>query len=394
MCWPRRRNRRKERILDAGLPAPGQTGQGEHAQAVTLPDLELENQASQRQASPELNNVESGTSESGLNPVGLSSAEAYKYDPLPDQRLYIRLLEVLPTERDDDLRCYLCVTPLDALPSFEALSYVWGDASTRSTILCHGRPMSISQSLDKALRRFRLEAKSRIIWADAICINQEDFEERGNQVLLMRDIYQTAARVLVWLGSDDRLQASGVFKFAKFVSDLASDASLDDTVINASIERDWPSERDIFSRDALVIPWFRRVWILQEVGLSSDALMTWGDAEIHWDIWARVCNYLAGCKEGWGAELTFSASLNGISTVSSIGLLNFKHGDQMHVGKVLHLARNFRSTYAHDKVYGLLGHPAFRTFCRSQGLDTFIQVDYSGTPFDVYRSVAMLFATA
>lgn len=41
---------------------------------------------------------------------------------------------------------------------------------------------------------------SRLLWADAVCINQADDAERGSQVGMMGRIYGQAARTLVWLG--------------------------------------------------------------------------------------------------------------------------------------------------------------------------------------------------
>jgi hypothetical protein len=277
---------------------------------------------------------------------------------------------------------------LESLPSYEALSYVWGKASDRSTILCHGKPISITRSLESALRRFRLRNELRTIWADAICINQQDLQERGSQVLLMREIYQRAARVLIWLGQDEKRRADGVFRFTKFLADVLSKSDIDAAEITAVVQERWSEEAHWFS-EALVNAWFRRVWILQEAGLAADALVVWGDAAISWNIWTEVCDFLASCKEGWAADIALNTSFNGISTVSSISLLNFKFGDDMHVGKVLHLARNFRSTLAHDKVYGLLGHPAFRTFCRNHRLESFVPVDYAISHLDIYRAVAI-----
>ena len=49
----------------------------------------------------------------------------------------------------------------------------------------------------------RLPHKSRVVWIDAICINQTDIEERSQQVEMMGLIYSKAVRNLIWLGEED-----------------------------------------------------------------------------------------------------------------------------------------------------------------------------------------------
>lgn len=142
----------------------------------------------------------------------------------------IRLLELLPGDLDDELECRLVETPLHDITTFEALSYVWGDPAIREPIKCNGQAMTITTNLAQALRRLRLSRAapskgqleqadlpqqeadehdqstgiSRVLWADAICINQEDIIERGQQVQLMREIYTKATGLSYGLGLTHR----------------------------------------------------------------------------------------------------------------------------------------------------------------------------------------------
>lgn len=86
--------------------------------------------------------------------------------------------------------------------TYVALSYAWGKPSTRETILIDGRPMLIQKNLYRALQYFRSGSADRYVWADAVCINQEDDEEKGWQVATMGRIFREALRVRVWLGDD------------------------------------------------------------------------------------------------------------------------------------------------------------------------------------------------
>ncbi|PPR06854.1 hypothetical protein CVT26_003978 [Gymnopilus dilepis] len=321
-----------------------------------------------------------------------SSAAAYQYKPFVDQRRYIRLLTICPGDQKEVIQCHLHAIPLDCLPPYEALSYVWAPwgSSTKGFILCEGKPISITGSLETALRRFRLEDKPRVIWADGLCINQQDLQERQAQVLLMHDIYRQAARVLIWLGLDEKNEAQDAFDFARSLADAISKLPDDSggEKVRMFDEEGWSQGSDAFF-SSLVNPWFRRVWVLQEVGLATDARLVWGGQELGWDLWARLCEFLANCKEGPAAGIAFKMSMNSIGSVASINLLNFKGGENMRVGHVLHLARNFNCTVPHDKVYGLFGHPVFRTFCRKHGLDSYIPVYYSSSYLDTYRAVAV-----
>jgi heterokaryon incompatibility protein (HET) len=69
-----------------------------------------------------------------------------------------------------------------------------------------------------ALRRFRLEADARIIWADGICINQESVEERGNQVSFMDEIYARGSHTLIWLGEVEDIKVSDAFQLIKEIN--------------------------------------------------------------------------------------------------------------------------------------------------------------------------------
>lgn len=87
--------------------------------------------------------------------------------------------------------------------AYEALSYVWGKPSSRHLISCNNKEFAIGQNLETALRRLRSNSVARVVWIDAICINQDDLDERSSQLQIMGDIYSQAQDVVIWLGDDD-----------------------------------------------------------------------------------------------------------------------------------------------------------------------------------------------
>jgi len=139
---------------------------------------------------------------------------AYKYDPLPDQR--IRLIGLLPGQRLDPLLVSIFEADFprhaDTTPAYEALSYVWGDGAgshsvsvvpagaddiTSTTTPTPTPTVSLGANLHSALCHLRLETSRRILWCDRLCIDQANHDERARQVARMADVYQRAQKVIV-----------------------------------------------------------------------------------------------------------------------------------------------------------------------------------------------------
>ncbi|KAF2831688.1 HET-domain-containing protein, partial [Ophiobolus disseminans] len=114
-----------------------------------------------------------------------------------------RLLKLQSGDWNEPLQCRLLVENLNSLSyTYEAVSYVWGDATKFEPILCNGAHANITRSLFEALRVFRRSSGEplRMLWADAICIDQANVRERSYQVQLMQQIYKAASKVLIWIG--------------------------------------------------------------------------------------------------------------------------------------------------------------------------------------------------
>jgi len=89
-------------------------------------------------------------------------------------------------------------------PRYEALSYVWGSPTGDRPLRCDGKLLLVTRNCESALLHLRGTKKARILWVDAICIDQADGEEsvqeRNAQVALMGEVYYKAARTLCWFG--------------------------------------------------------------------------------------------------------------------------------------------------------------------------------------------------
>lgn len=142
----------------------------------------------------------------------LQKPARYEYIPLQG-RESIRLLQLKSGKEDDPIECWIFEARLDDYPSYEAISYMWGDPNDKSTIFCDGKTVSVSSNLVDALRIFRRQDRLRILWADAACINQCDLEERSLQVQLMARVFSEASRVLIWLGHGDYFKIQAAFNY-------------------------------------------------------------------------------------------------------------------------------------------------------------------------------------
>jgi hypothetical protein len=129
---------------------------------------------------------------------------AYNYDSLNLSTSEIRLLTLEPARFDDDpILCQLRTFSLSENPRYEALPYVWGNPEQWRTISVNGHAFTATFNLDVTLRHLRHALDPRILWVDAICINQFNKKEKSHQVQLMHHIYASASQVLVWLGESD-----------------------------------------------------------------------------------------------------------------------------------------------------------------------------------------------
>ena len=111
------------------------------------------------------------------------------YTTLQPTNKEIRLLTISPGGLSQKLECNLNVVSLNSDPSYIALSYCWGDEKLRGYITVGDNEISITESLKEALRYLRSDKNDVVVWADAICINQKDDEEKSFQIGYMGKIY-------------------------------------------------------------------------------------------------------------------------------------------------------------------------------------------------------------
>lgn len=221
----------------------------------------------------------------------LDAPAEYRYKQLPEGR-YTRFLLLDPGQGDEPLSGVLITEALSSGVPYEAISYVWGSNVKDHTILCSGRIIHITANLHSVLRQVRWPTKFRAVWADSICINQDDIDERTQQVASMGDIYSEASRVLMCLGADERGQAKGAASLTGEIASMVRQ-TIEELGLEGGLRGNFPAidpDDPIFTDgrwtclEALTAqPWFTRVWVVQEVGLAREVLVVWGGRELSWD---------------------------------------------------------------------------------------------------------------
>lgn len=233
--------------------------------------------------SPTVRDVKINTDEAALNdlwPRTLSEIVCAKFavrDTKPPARSGTESLEI----RDGDLPWRY------VWGDYVALSYAWGDPTATHEIYVDGIRMRVTANLEAALRELR--SHSRIqqgfrLWIDALCINQEDLKERAHQVTRMKDIYASAWNIAIWLGpeADDSDLAMTAMQYLSLRSkDLDPLRNVYHRVDKAIVDFKpifyWRystvkrlMRRAVFRAlyHLLERPYWRRLWILQEVALG------------------------------------------------------------------------------------------------------------------------------
>ncbi|KAF2247437.1 HET-domain-containing protein [Trematosphaeria pertusa] len=308
-----------------------------------------------------------------------NSTATYVYRPVESART-IRLLELYQGAHNDPLRGNLFHLGLDdtsdedsspswpnvwldeetkhTATSYEALSYVWGPPSYTHSLSCVEGTIPITPSLDEALRRIRFENRHRIVWADGVCINQHDIQERGHQVKLMGVIYDRATKVLVWLGPDAGNRARESFDYFKGYHSHINDTG-----------------------DRLVLDmvrycqWFERLWVVQEVALSRSAVAMWGNEEMDFGPLAEaILDYDKRLPKHTLCAADNYAKRRSVALGTPIDILAS--------------ARGLKCADDHDRVYALLGFSSLSPRYMRK-MDMAIEPDYTLPLHDLYYEVAI-----
>jgi predicted DNA-binding protein (MmcQ/YjbR family) len=169
----------------------------------------------------------------------------------------VRYVKLLPGLGDDIIDCDIFeASTNDAVP-YTALSYAWGPISNSISIRCSGtRYLTVRSNLYQALWHIRHPVESRIMWVDAICINQGDVSERNHQVAQMTQVYSQAEKLFIWLGRESDEKAVNLIVSLSKMSKKHRRQPGGVNVQPHLNQQDWKTLRVY-----LDATWFERVWV-------------------------------------------------------------------------------------------------------------------------------------
>ncbi|KAK1545611.1 hypothetical protein CPAR01_03113 [Colletotrichum paranaense] len=199
-----------------------------------------------------------------------------------DPARQIRLFTLWPGTQESPIQGVFSVATLDDGPDYLCISYVWGDASDTKNIAVDGKDFKITTSLFSVLRRIRSEQEYLTVWADALCINQDDHEEKRVQVDMMFDIYSKCNNCFLWLGEVDLLDGELSLDIARYGLNYIE--FFDDTDLeredNGFSTAEGLMKIDLTFRSLVKCQWWRRIWTVQECVAPHTAMFLWGPLTI------------------------------------------------------------------------------------------------------------------
>jgi hypothetical protein len=351
---------------------------------------------------------------SGQHTQVIELPEPFRHESLPEGR-WIRLIKLYPGSGKDPIVVELFHCELDDVPPYEAISYVWGEENETKEILCNGKSLYIRLNLYLALRRFRRRSTPRTLWADFICINQSETTEKGHQVNIMGEIFSRAEMVLAWLGSDDENRAQIAFDFISefYRAIFAQLEKIESDWINALRSIKYPNPPDLEEKLNAVNTitnnkYFRRVWIVQEIGLAQSVRLYSGIYFINFSVFVTYLQVLSQgfnstydhiwhgrllCRIAAKVWLTYPLSNARTWTLENGLLHQIKNISRGKLGlpdfsEVLEtIGNHYEASDSRDFIYALLGHPS----ARREG-KLIIEADYSMSMTQLNQSLSTAFA--
>ncbi|KUI69259.1 Heterokaryon incompatibility protein 6, OR allele [Cytospora mali] len=294
-----------------------------------------------------------------------------------------------------------CLEDPSQLIWYTALSYTWGAPVFDASIELGGQERPITRSLETALFHLRRPDRSGIIWIDQICINQDDLDEKALQIPLMSRVYDHALNTIIWLGPSQPDFSTNPFDVLEhcatnlqFLEDIDCPNDFESIGIPSADSESWKEAWELLSR-----PWFKRLWIIQEVIILEDLWVACGNHVVSWHVITDACNRLQASGVSYWLTNRFSDSehrannpldIDVCRTIVYLSATKDRKQDMAKEGlKLYNFLRTLEGTrYAlcydpRDKIYGLLG------LGLGKGLDLEVRYDEDYTATDLYSDIGV-----
>jgi hypothetical protein len=313
----------------------------------------------------------------------------YRYRRLPSAA-HTRLLVLHPSlEPQAPLRCTLSTTRLEGSASFEAVSYVCGSDETVGRVICDGKVLHVTANLQNVLRCLRKSHHGRTLWADALCINQDDTTERADQVAVMGNIYSASQRTIIWLGDDSGNDGEAVASLLEEIVQriVSQGGNLEDSRFVPQLHPSDPLSGDARWASYRIMvghSWFSRVWTVQEAALGKDPCILWGTTEIPWKQVIGVNQWLLSkARHVWYYLKPWLNDVHG----RGFWLPIWPMPDYI---EVLARAKTLHCSDDHDRIFAFLGSPKARVGDSNEAI---VRPNYDKSVRAVYTDFAVAWLT-
>lgn len=218
----------------------------------------------------------------------------------------IRLLHLQPGSSDGPIVCQLLHANILDNPQYEALSYMWGSKDSPQQIELNGTVLEVRNNLWQALYYLRLTDSTRILWIDALCIKQDDMNERNHQVSQMGKIYENASCVVAWLGLSDTSSRMAIEYFNNFQPTIPKHTKhifQGKEFYSLDPEIDIPDEVVDAITSFCSREYWTRLWIIQELVIASHITLLCGLSVCDWSKFSLFIDYLEDQEKRTGMVL-------------------------------------------------------------------------------------------
>lgn len=297
-----------------------------------------------------------GITKSASKPVApfVSHELTYPYKPLDFDIYEIRLIKLIwDYSTPSKFTCSMEHDSLIDPGPYVALSYCWGDPFMTEKIIVDGLELNVTVSLASALRAVQkqsfLTGNGIRIWADALCIDQGNNQEKSHQVRSMRQIYSKASQVVCWVGENNQDNSP---QFPAAVKLWLNGISGDDIFIEPPEFIHWLEDSWIQLNHFFGQPYWKRAWVIQEITVASKAKVVFGDYSLPWEDVARLLNVLK-------KETLQSDQWQDREFLNAVHLLEFRNRflkrQPIDLLEAIRLAHQSLATDERDKIFALLG---------------------------------------
>ncbi|KAF4630895.1 hypothetical protein G7Y89_g7230 [Cudoniella acicularis] len=321
----------------------------------------------------------------------------FQYRDLNPAQNEIRLLRLLPAANFSIIECEILHISLDNPKDYVAISYAWGDEEDTQVIILDGHEFPVTSSLWHGLNRLR-KSVPVIVWADAVCINQQNTEERNHQVQTMTSIYNKAYKVAVWLGLGADNSNMAMELLIEVMDVILQPLKLQSLIHSRNRRPHFQALVLLFDRE-----YWNRLWVVQEITNARDITVYCGPCALPWSTYVMVSQAFrthrrhlihafldvptpTEVESSSGASWDAVLGCRGPGGFSSVDRQFYSAGATGLVNALIYHRGKFCSD-PRDKVYGILG--ILSPEQRAQ-----FPVEYSTSTREVYIDVVDYYITS